>query len=819
MSHSKRLTVSITVLFCLLTLFIYRPILFPGGEATSPWGSDTLGHVMKTEYLQEQIAQGKFYPDLFPGWYMGVQMMRYYPPLPYYLLLLLSYLVGSTITAAAWLVALCALAGGVSWLLFQRWMGLAPAVVGGALFLFLPDNIRVAMAEGNLPRTLATAFLPLALYFLLRNLESEDQRRWAAALPLCFTILLLCHAMMAAIYAACFSLLAVLMWVFRSTSFRRLSRAITSMVIGVLLGSWWFLPSLTGGITELDASAMTEALAVMPVSAYLRPLDRITNPEGLYPGAALFLLALIFLLIPTGRTGKTSALALVGLFGVLISTPGFNALFNALPLHNLFWPIRFLGIASACLLLSLAWRMQALLKSKVPWLALLVGAPLLVDQWVSIRLIHLRPPNQEVVESAQALTDLPGWRQATLDYSTLGSPASYYYTAYGKREQIYGWAYQGARTARNVANLNEALLSRSYGYLLDRLTLFGVDDVVILNKEISPPLAELLQQSGYQNRYQGSDLTLYHRDGAPRAYQARWRVLGIGKGAYNLAYLFPEIIIGPHTQIDQYSLEELSAYQAVFLSGFDWNNRAQAEQRIQQAAQVGVKIVIDLTGSPDDPLARQPHFLDVWGEPLLLEDHPIEATSANGAQVFAPVKSGFTTWQSHVPQGLQVETVQFNYLDVKGAILGYNQYGSGKVWFVGINLPYRVFLNRDPVIMNLFSDLLGVQADVMTPYQSVSLDQYRADEGGYTFIYSIEQPSSLLIPVAAHDGVEVRVDGQVAPSSTLENLVLFQAPAGQHQVEIRFHPTFIFYLGQALSLLALAGLFFLLFQRPKSGPR
>ena len=819
---------AIILMFCVFTLLIYRAILFPSGEAVSPWGSDTLGHVMKVEYLREQIRQGHFYPDLFPGWYMGVQMMRYYPPLPYYLLLLLSYPAGDAIAATAWLVALCALAGGLSWLLFQRWVGLWPATAGGLLFLFLPDNLRVALAEGNMPRTLATALLPLALYFLLLILETdgknqEGQKRWVAALALCFTTILLCHAMMAAIYAACLGLLALLSWIFRSTSFQRLVWAAGAMAAGILLGSWWLLPSLTGGITEIDASAMTEGLAVIPIQLYLRPLDRVTYPESLYPGAALLLLAVVFLFLPAGRSGKTTALTLVGLFGVLITTPGFNDLFNALPMHNLFWPIRFLGVASACLLLGLVWRLDAILKTRAPWLALLVLIPLLADQFISTRLVHLRPPNREIVETAQALSQMPGWRQATLDFSKLGSPASYYYTAYGQREQIFGWAYQGARTARSVANINESLLSGYYGYLLDRLTLFGVDDLVILNQEINQALENRLEQSGYQARYQGEQVTLYHHDGGPRAYRGGWRVLGIGKGAYNLSYLFPEIIVGAHAQVDRYSLEELSAYQAVFLSGFDWDDRLEAEKRIQQAAQAGVKVVIDLTGSPEDPLARQPHFLDVWGEPLLLEDEPLQIAPTGDdpsakAHTLEPVRHGFSTWQSHVPQGLQVETYQFNYMDVKGAVLGYNQYGAGKTWFVGINLPYRVFLNRDPWIIALFSDLLGIEADHVQSYQPVSLEQYRAFEGGYQFAYTLDQASQLLIPVAAHDGIEVYIDGQQARSSALESLVCFDAPSGKHQVEIRIHATPVFYLGQAVSLLALAGLLSFLLWRHKTTP-
>lgn len=729
-------------------------------------------------------------------------MLRYYPPLPYYLLWLISQITQNPVSAANWLIAFSAFFGGVTWLLYTRWIGWVPAIAGGALYLFLPDNIRVALAEGNLPRTLASALLPLALYFLLQILDKNHRRRYMILLGLCFTLILLSHAMMAAIYAACFTLLTLLAWLWRSIAFRQVLETISALALGIMLGGWWFLPSLAGGITELDSSAMTEALSVIPLTNYLAPTMRITNPEAVYPGAVLFIISLISMFVASGRDGKTLALGITGFFGILISTPGFNALFNALPMHNLFWPLRFLGIASTLLLLALVWRFQAIQKNK-RWLMLIILIPLLVDQWISTRLIFLRPANPDIIASARQVSGNSGWRQATLDFSKLGSAASYYYTALGSREQLFGWAYQGARTARNVANLNEAVSTHSYTYLLNRITLYGADDLIFLNEELHQPLLDLLSNAGYQAQYQGKTLTHFHQDGVPRAYLANWHILGIGKGAYNLSFVFPEIIVGGRTKVDQYTLEDLTAYHTLFLSGFEWDNRDRAEQLIQQAAQAGVTVVVDMTGIPDEPLAREPHFLGVWGEPITLPDTPIVLNDGKGK--LAPVGDNFPDWVTHTPQGLQVETITSKYLNVSNTILGYNQYGEGKVWFVGLNLPYRVFLNRDPWIINMFSQLLDVQSAGSLSYQSVPLGQYLATESGYTFTYRLDQPHELIVPVAYHDGTIVKVDGQPVKNASIENLVMFAAPVGEHQVEIEVRPTPIYFLGQVTSLAALAG--------------
>ena len=61
-------------------LILYQGIIFPRDEEKIyPWSSDNWGHLIKAVYLREQIAQGVWYPDLFPEWYSGQQMLRYFP--------------------------------------------------------------------------------------------------------------------------------------------------------------------------------------------------------------------------------------------------------------------------------------------------------------------------------------------------------------------------------------------------------------------------------------------------------------------------------------------------------------------------------------------------------------------------------------------------------------------------------------------------------------------------------------------------------------------------------------------------------------------
>jgi len=809
------------LLIAATTLLAYGRILFPGGTALYPWASDTLGHVLKAEYLRRQLAQGVWYPDLLPQWYLGLQMLRYHPPLPYYILVFLRALTGDGALAANWLIALSAFAGGSFFLLYRRWLGFPAALLGGVLFTVLPDNVRVALAEGNLPRVLATAILPLAFFFLLRLLEEDTPPAGCfLALSAAFSVIVLSHAMMAAIYAVCGTLLGAAFWAARRTSGERVALGVLAIGLGLALQGWWLLPSLTGGITEIDASAMTEAIAIIPLQQYFSPLTRLRDPEQIYVGAVLLLGGLAALLWPGARR-RAAAPALVGLFGVLITTPGFNQFFNALPLHSLLWPLRFLGVASFLLLLAVLERWRGWWQ-RAPWPSAILALALLADGFVSARLIHLRPLHPDVLAISRQMPALPGWREATLDLSRLGSQAALAFTLPGGREQVYGWAYQGARTAANVAALNEALRSNFTAYLQDRLDLYGVDDVVLLRSlPNAPSVQAALLQSGFQPLYRGESLVWLHRDGGPRALLIRPEALGIGRGARNITYRFPRVLLGASPQLDAYTPQALRAYRLVVLSGFTWKDRSLAETVARSLAQEGIRVVVDLTGTPSDALSRLPRFLDVWGETLVMPpDQPVLASGPFGEYRLQPFHEGANLWHTHTPQGVQQVALRFDYLGQEGILLGYNEYPGrnasapgGRVWFLGLNLPYHVVRQEDPAGLALLSRLLEIPPGEGGRYPRVPLEDYRATSQGYRFTYRLDSPGWLLFPAAFLDGLRATLDGRPLPLRSLETMVVFDAPAGTHTVEIRSGPTGIHRLGRGLSavsaLVWLGGGFFL----------
>jgi uncharacterized membrane protein len=797
------------------TLVVHWGVLFPPDPfARYPWSSDAWGHLIKAEYLRDQIEQGYWYPDLFPHWYSGQQMLRYYAPLPYYALVGILTIAKDTFTAGNWFLFLAALGGGLSMLLYARRFGLAFATLGGVLLVLLPDNIRVAFAEGNLPRMLAASLLPAAFYFLLDLLTEERHRRLSfAGLAVLLSLIVLSHAMMGAIFGACMGLFAVVYWLTGRASAKRVGQALLGVLAGVLLSGWWLLPSLTGGITDLNTEAASEALASFPWKVSLNPTLRWSNKEAFYIGASVILILGLAPFYWRRLDAVAKTLVIVGFITLLISSTLLNDVYNALPLHQLFWPLRFMSFSGFILALATVALLSRIWSASGPrgqsagrFLALGVAFAMLLDFWQSTPLVETRAPPADVLRAAQRLSESPGWRVATADLSQLGSSPSYLFSAVGGKEQVYGWAYQGAATAPLLAMVNQGIEKGYAAFAVDRLEKLGSDDIVVLNTlpqsafKVSREFSSALPDAGYELKYEDGRLAVYHRDGAPRVYPMDTSIFAVGSGGQSLALLFPEIAAGSEVTLDHYDVDFLSQFDTLVLSGFDWEDRSRAEAMVRELAARGRRVIVDLTGTPIEVLSRIPRFLDVYGERIIAPDQPL-LNGSGASRRLAPFDSQHQPWQAFVPQGLDSREITFEVSGVQGTALGSKRVGDARVTFIGLNLTFHAVLTGDPVAIEILERELGVQAHRRPTTFAIPMIGYAASQEGYGFSLDAPQPGYYLIPVAYHTGTAVYVDGQHTPSLAVDSLTLAKLPAGLHRVEVRSLRTPIYRLGGAATAL------------------
>ncbi len=794
-----------------LSVAAYSPILFPPSPAIRyPWSSDAWGHLIKVEFLYEQLRAGVIYPNIFPGWYNGVQLLRYYAPAPYYLMAAIYNFYRDIFSVGNWFVYAGALFGALSVFLFRSRLGLLPTTIASALYLFLPDHLRVTFAEGNIPRVMAFSLLPLTFYFLVQTIESGGRRRDFVSLSLCIALIVLSHAMMAAIFFVCLALFTLIHWEISRAPAQGALAGLFGLGVGMVLSGWWLFPSLTGGITELNQTASSEALVSFPISFVLDPIIRLRDREAYYLGLAFLLGAAIAATSWKKIPALSRSMLLVGVLTGLISSTFFNDIYNSIPFNHLFWPVRFNSFTGFALLMGTvgigAYFLQGHRIKRLIYGLLVIA--LAVDFSFSIPLIHGRPLPEDVTQVSRRLKELSGWRVAAADLSLLGSAPSQLFTNIGGREQIYGWGYQGSTTAPVVAGINFALDNGYPDYAVSSLYTLGTDDVVIIKDERVPDeFRQALLDAGFKKDLDTGRVDLYHRDGGPRAYVMSHRILGIGDGAQNLAFMFPEVEIGSSKLVDSYDLSFLRKYEIILLSRFGWNSRQAAEQLMEQYVAAGGKLVVDLTDAPQDVFARVPKFMGVYGEPVF---GLYSATIRQGDQTthLRPFPKEYLPWIAFSPQGLSEVDISFDYLGLDAVALGHKDFNGKPVWFIGMNLIFQALTTHDPVSVRILADLFGSEPGKLPDRPVIPLNGYETGQDGYRFSYRLDQPADLLVPVAKHDGTIVIVDGRQVDSWSIGRLVMFSAPAGEHQVFITTRDTFIYTFGRAVTLaglIALAG--------------
>jgi len=793
------------VIITAAALLLFWGLLFPRDpEVIYPWSSDAWGHLIKAEYLQEQIELGNYYPDLFPAWYSGQQMLRYYAPLPYYALVGILDLTGDIWAAGNLFMVLCALLGSLSFLLFARRIGLFWAVAAGILFLMLPDNLRVMFAEGNLPRVLATGLLPLAFFFLLNLVERGGRRRDFVGVVVVMGLVVLSHAMMAAIFVLGLGMYVVVYWLVVRAHPRLLALGAVALGTGMFVSAWWLLPSLTGGITELNQTAASEAIATFPVSVALNPGLRAGDKEIFYVG--LTLIAFSLLAFPLWRRLEpwSRALVIVALFMGLVGSTLINDFWKALPLNNLFWPLRFMTFAGFALLLAATTVARTLFamggtrkRRLLRFAGVAIALLLFVDFWPSVSLVHARERPEDVARAAEELRELDGWRVATADLSRLGSVPSMLFTTEGGREQVFGWAFQGSITAPLIARINQAMSQEHITYAVSRFGRLGADDIVYMpTPEISIEFGRGLLDAGYEVVAAHDRLRMYHRDGRPRAVRVPMRVLGIGEGANNLALLFPEVIVGSSSDVNDYAPEFLDQFDVLVLSRFTYDARDEAEDLIVDFVSGGKRAIVDLTGAPLGALSREPKFLGVYGE-ALLEISQARTIIEEVLSPLLPFTDEYGPWRAVTLQGTDEVIVPFEYPAARGVAIGRNKYGRGHVDFLGLNLIFHAAVTSDPLAIRLLEPLVGVQAGAMPVDEAVPLVGYEAREDGYRFEVTTERDEWLLFPMGHHAGTVVTVDGEEAETVGIETLTLAHLPAGTHRVHIGSNETSVYFIGRA----------------------
>ena len=688
-------------------------------SGTYPAGSDTMYHIHRTELVYNGIRAGNWWPGYDPSWYNGVEIMRYWPPLAPYLMAACQAIASGDVWMGYLIfVGALVVGSGLPWLYIgfrmrRPWLG---AFIG-LVWFFLPNNLYQLFSEGNVPRALSMCFLPLFAYNVAAFLKGERRPNFVG-ISVTFALMVLCHLGYAGMLALA-TLLFALVYCLVNRRVRVVLRAVLAMLIGFLLVGVWLVPSLFGGISNVDSST-TMRTFFRSLGVTLNPLARLQSNRLPYIGLPGFVLAVIgaFFSNRDAAPGFITA----ALTCVLTSSAAMPFL-AALPGGRMLWMMRFVSIALCLTLISLLqWK-----RLKTPILVAFC-ALVVLDCIPSLSLVYgnqtgeqpvermTRQQKGTLVEEAKRITTQ---RMCVLQEGTESVVDAYVLTDLGgTTNQVFGAGWEASTTSRNILLLNRASNEGDFLYMFDRAKELGADTVLMRTDVVEHPKPDTIEQLnecakrvGYELVNTSGIFRLYHLSSAPSTFgvKTQYPAIAIGKNSDTVALTYPAFKQTSDPNLNHYSYDELSRYRVVFLTGFTYDDQRAAEDLVLRLARHGVRVVISADGIPENKSSHDRIFLGVRCNTIKFNNGYPDLHTKDGILDPDLFPSSVDTWNTVYLDGLD-DSWGYAELDNNTRVNFMGTARDDNVVFVGFNLTYYYSLTQDEGVGALLSRAMDLDS-------------------------------------------------------------------------------------------------------------
>lgn len=694
-----------------------------------PSGSDTMYHVYRGDYVYKSIKSGNLFPLYDPMWYNGVELLRYWSPLPAYVMALCQFIAGGS-QFGAYLIFVGGVCffGAFVWPFIGR--GFNRPFLGafiGLLWFFMPNNLCAVFIEGNLARSLSMIFLPVFIYAVYKYLENQ-RLRYILLMVFTFVLIALCHLGYAGMIAIAVILYGIV-YMFQGGKKKAVLDVIISMVIGLMLLGIWMVASLRGGITSLDNSE-NMANFFQNLWTTINPFERLIKGFGsFYFGFAAVFVTIFGILFgyKKSRTGF-----ITGLIILLLTTDTAYIVLKHLPGSQYLWMLRFISIALCMILMSfLMWdRLKKplvvmlcvlLVADTIPSLSLITGEQNNVSADERMTAVQ----NKTLITKAQSVTRQ---RLALMDESILGATGSWLVSDYGNPvASTFGAGREAANTSKNIVNLNKAFAQGDFLYVFDRCLELGDDSVLVkmsLLEHYNNSLDDVEKAAnavGYKRVEKNEQYVLYHID-TPDSWGvvSSYRAIAIGTGADIISMQFPAVETADSDNLTDYTYEDLCGYKEVFLNGFTYDDREIAEDLVLRLSRAGVKVIIYADGIPQDKATHSQSFLGVTCSAITFHNGYPDMDTRIGVIYPDMFPQGHTTWNTVYLDGL--DTVWGTFYDNGFSLDFYGTVKNDNIIMTGLNLTYFYSLTDDQAIGQLLSNMTGISSNELPDRKIVPLN-------------------------------------------------------------------------------------------------
>lgn len=677
---------SIVIATC-VGVFLYVSGLYLHGDAV-------YAQLYKLDAVAESMREGALFPVYVENWYNGYEIFRYSPPTVYMMIVMLS-----GIFHADYHISICIFYGIMA---FISMMGfflfgvkqrkIIASFFAGIAFLLLPSTFTAVILEGSLDVVMGLALIPGILYFLYSFMTWKNR---LAVLPfsVMMCLLIVSHYILAiafgwvlAIYIVIYSA-AVKEWKFGAA-------AIGNTVLLYLVMGYFLYPALSGGLLTRPHSSQWDAELSLGIPVLvIAILGLITTDRKRFAG---FFLTITFCVL---------SFSVMEPVRKLISSP---------TLQRSYWYL--ISITAVLLFTLLLWdrlRMIFLLAS----LCVMVGAgvPLMLAMQEGD---HALQEDQALIDD-YLLAEAASWtdnRIALMDMATLGAFPQWYFARQGVKS-TFGWDYENAMTARNQTSLNEAFFDGFYDYMFDRLLLYGNDTAVILKSLLEDGAYENLiaaaGRNGYEVVAENGNVIVFKETAVDSAYGVvtNYENLAIGENAYYISYIYPSFGYGASDCIDDYTIEELSKYHNLYLSGFTYREKEKAENMLKELSAKGTEVYIDMQHIPINAVTGKNEFMGAYAQFVqFFEDFPVLENN-NGNQFKLDFQAGrYAVWDTVYVSGCEDVIKETAYED-KSHLVYWGQNHDPNVTFMGFNLVYYYLTTHNQDLKRFLDEEMSLSSE------------------------------------------------------------------------------------------------------------
>ena len=720
-------TLAVPLMLAVYALLALAVVFFVSQNGIYPGGDEAMFHVYRGDLLFRSISQeGNWYPILDLNWYNGVQAWRYWSPLPALFLAACQAIAGGD-PFQGYLVLIGALyfCSAVVWL----WIGYRhdrPALGAflGALWFFVPNNAFMLFAEGALARSMSMVILPL---FAVSVYDFMSKRRWTALLR---TILTFIGILFLHIGWACMVAVATILYLAFYAVFNRKHHHGSAISVVIALGLCFFalgfylVPAFTGSGAGLGGSASPDqyqslAATIFPfypdaAGVVLNRWDSI--PGSPYFGCAAFLLCIFGAVFSYRKTqpGFCAALLLC-----LLTSSAVYPLLALCPGSQYLWMLRFICIALTFLFVSfLFWR--SLKKGYLVFVCLLLvceagmGFSLITADGLAT-LPEQRFENLESRLLINTAKDVSTQRISIADPYESDESGVDAICGFGEKRfpTSFGRGIQAAANYYNIVQVNQAADEEAYLYMFDRLLELGNDTVIVPLRMPNGQMRDTgkimrsAQAVGYRLADENESYQVFHIQ-TPETFGliSRYRAIAIGSSAGIIALDYPVVEEADSPNLDDYSYEQLSQYDVIYLAGFHYDDRVASEEKILRLTEEGKRVVILADGLPLDKRSGTRSFLGVTAYSITFHNGYPELNTTDGYLHCSLFPESHAYWQTVYMNGLD---------DVWGTIQEEDQildfYGTAcneNLIFIGLNLTYHYALTHDEAVGHLLSHALNL---------------------------------------------------------------------------------------------------------------